>query len=124
VEFVLIEKMDHQKVLKIKGTCDILIDQIGNHGGVGYGMNSVESMAMGLCCMTEMTGACDEFFKDHPFININEHNLEQKLVSLIKNRSKIDLYKKKSLDWVKKNHDIDVVGKKLYSNYQKIINEK
>ena len=124
VEFILIEKTEHQKVLKIKRACDILIDQIGNHGGVGYGMNSVESMAMGLCCMTEMTDACSAFFKGHPFININERNLEQKLVSLIRDRTKIDLYKKKSLDWVKKNHDVNVVGKKLYTNYQKIINEK
>jgi len=124
VEFILIEKVSHEKVLKIKSTCDILIDQIGNYGGVGYGMNSVESMAMGLCCMTEMTEACDNFFKDHPFININESNLFDCLSFLIQDASKIDDYKQKSLDWVKQNHDVCVVGKKLYNNYQKIINEK
>ena len=70
VEFILIEKAEHEKVLKIKKTCDILIDQIGNRGGIGYGMNSVESMALGLCCMTEMTDECNAFFKDHPFIKL------------------------------------------------------
>ena len=124
VEFVLIEKMEHYKVLKIKSECDILIDQIGNHGGIGYGMNSVESMAMGLCCMTEMTGECNTFFKDHPFINVNKHNLGEKLISLISDRAKIDNYKKRSIGWIKKNHDVRVVGQKLYNNYRKIINEK
>ena len=124
VEFILIEKMPHETVLKIKNECDILIDQIGNYGGLGYGMNSVESMAMGLCCMTEMTGACRAFFKDHPFINVNEFNLREKLISLICDFDKIDDYKKRSLDWIKKNHDVNVVGKKLYNNYQKIINGK
>ncbi len=124
IEFILIEKMSHEKVLKIKSGCDILVDQIGNHGGVGYGMNSVESMAMGLCCMTEMTNECDNFFKNHPFININEGNLFQVLNSLIHDVSKIDTYKQKSIDWVKQNHDVRIVGKKLYNNYQKIINEK
>ena len=94
VDFILIEKTEHKKVLKIKESCDILIDQIGNHGGIGYGMNSVESMAMGLCCMTEMTDECNTFFKGHPFININEHNFKQKLTSLIGDRPKIDVYKK------------------------------
>ena len=124
VEFILIEKAEHEKVLKIKKTCDILIDQIGNRGGIGYGMNSVESMALGLCCMTEMTDECNAFFKDHPFINVNENSLKQELTSLINDRPKIDVYKKKSLDWIKKNHDICVVGKKLYSNYQKMLNGK
>ena len=124
VEFVLIEKMSHKKVLKIKRDCDILIDQIGNYGGIGYGMNSVESMAMGLCCMTEMTDDCNIFFKNHPFININESNLDEKLKILIQNPAKIDIYKQKSINWIKKKHDVAVVGKKLYNNYQKMLNEK
>ena len=51
---------------EIKKTCDILIDQIGDSGGWGYGMNSVESMKLGLCCMSEMNAACNKFFKDNP----------------------------------------------------------
>ena len=124
VEFILIENMEHEEVLKIKRNCDILIDQIGNYGGVGYGMNSVESMAMGLCCMTEMTDDCNIFFEKHPFVNINNNNLEEKLTSLINDRRKIDNYKQKSIDWINKKHDVNVVGKKLYNNYQKILNGK
>ena len=46
----------------IKKTCDILIDQIGDSGGWGYGMNSIEAMALGLCCMTQMNDRCNKFF--------------------------------------------------------------
>ena len=78
-------------------------------------------MALGLCCMTEMPDECDNFFKGHPFININESNLFDCLNFLIQNASKIDDYKRRSLDWIKQNHDVCVVGEKLYTNYQKII---
>ena len=42
-------------------------------------MNSVESMAMGLCCMTEMTDDCNIFFEKHPFVNINNNSTFNKL---------------------------------------------
>ena len=123
VEFVLIENMSHDEVIKIKKTCDILIDQIGDSGGWGYGMNSVESMALGLCCMTQMNGECDNFFKGHPFVNINENNLEQKLNNLILNPLIIDEYKEKSISWVQNKHGVENVGKILYKNYEKLLNE-
>ena len=123
VEFVLIENMSHDEVIKIKKTCDILIDQIGDSGGWGYGMNSVESMALGLCCMTQMNGECDNFFKGHPFVNINENNLEQKLNNLILNPLIIDEYKEKSISWVQNKHRVENVGEILYKNYEKLLNE-
>ena len=123
VEFVLIENISHNEVIKIKKTCDILIDQVGDSGGWGYGMNSVESMAMGLCCATQMNDECNEFFKGHPFINVNEDNLEQKLNELILNPLIIDEHKKKSIHWVKNNHGVESVGKFLYKNYDQLLNE-
>ena len=123
IEFVLIENMPHNEVIKIKKTCDILIDQIGDSGGWGYGMNSVESMALGLCCMTQMNNECHNFFIGHPFINIDKNNLEQKLNELISNPSVIDEYKKKSIQWVQNNHGVENVGEVLYENYTKLLNE-
>ena len=111
------------KVIKIKEACDISIDQIGDSGGWGYGMNSVESMALGLCCMTQMNKECNDFFKDHPFININEDSLETKINELILNPKIIDEYKKKSIQWIHKNHDVKSVGKILYQNYSRLLNE-
>ena len=122
VEFILIEKMSHKNVLKIKKTCDILIDQIGDSGGWGYGMNSVESMALGLCCATQMNDDCNKFFKGHPFININENNLEEKLNELILNPTTIDEYKERSIRWVENKHGVESVGKFLYKNYNRLLN--
>lgn len=123
VEFVLIENMAHDKVIEIKKTCDILIDQIGDSGGWGYGMNSIEAMALGLCCMTQMNDTCNKFFKNHPFININETNLIKKLDHLISNPIIIDEYKNKSIEWVAKKHDIKNVGMLLYENYDRLLND-
>jgi len=123
VEFVLIENMPHNEVMQIKKTCDILIDQIGDSGGWGYGMNSIESMALGLCCMTQMNSECNSFFKEHPFININKENLERKITNLISNPLVIDEYKKKSIKWVQNKHRVESVGKILYKNYESLLNE-
>ena len=90
VEFILIENMPNNNVIEIKKTCDILVDQIGDSGGWGYGMNSVEAMGLGLCCMTQMNNQCNQFFKNHPFLNINETNLTQQLEYLISNPEIID----------------------------------
>lgn len=120
-EFILIENMSNKNVLKIKSGCDIVIDQIGNHGGWGYGMSSVESMNLGLCCLTEMNQECDDFFKSHPFVNVNQNNLEKKLIDLINSPKTIDKFKQKSLNWVRKNHDIEIVGQKLYDYYDQLI---
>jgi hypothetical protein len=123
VEFVLIENMSHNDVMEIKKTCDILIDQVGDFGGWGYGMNSVESMALGLCCMTQMNSVCDSFFTGHPFININKNNLEGKLNDLISNPLIIDEYKNRSIQWVKDKHGVKKVGEILYKNYADLLNE-
>ena len=47
-----------------KKISDILIDQIGDSGGWGYGMNSIEAMTLGLCCMTQMNDTCNKFFEN------------------------------------------------------------
>ena len=122
VEFVLIENMAHDKVIKIKNTCDILIDQIGDSGGWGYGMNSIEAMSLGLCCMTQMNDKCARFFQNHPFVNINKDTLIERLNHLVSNPLIIDEYKNKSIEWVKNKHDIKNVGMLLYKNYDRLLN--
>ena len=76
IEFILIENVPHNKTQQLKQSCDILIDQVHNRGGWGYGMNSIEALSMGLCCLTEVIPKYEKFIPDHPFININEANIE------------------------------------------------
>ena len=118
VEFILIEKKSQEETLKIKSTCDILVDQINDNGGWGYGMSSIEAMAMGLCCATEMNETYEKFIPNHPFININKNNIYEKLSELINKPENIQTLKKQSRNWVKDTHDIKVVGAALYEYYK------
>lgn len=117
VEFVLIENMPHDETQKIKQSCDILIDQIHNRGGWGYGMNSVEAMSMGLCCVTELVNEYIEFIPDHPFVNVNGNNLKKTLEGLVTNPGKIMEHRIKSREWIIKYHDLHNTSEVLYSYY-------
>ena len=120
IEFFLIENIPHKEAMHIKSKCDIFIDQVHNQGGWGYGMNSIEALSMGLCCITELVPKYINFIPDHPFINITGDTLKLTLENLIINPNKILEYKKKSRKWVKKYHDIQNVADELYKYYQKL----
>ena len=120
VEFDLIEGETSEVAIKRKQRCDLFIDQIGDRGGWGYGMNSVESLSMGICTLTELNSQYRKFISDHPFVNINKETLENELRGLIKNKEKIIDLGIKGKKWVYKNHDISKVSKKLYDYYNLI----
>jgi len=120
IDFDLIENLSHKTTIERKQKADIFIDQIGDKGGWGYGMNSVESLSMGICTLTEMNQKYCDFLPDHPFVNINEETFETVLRQLINNRSKILDYGKKGKEWVDKYHHFSEVKKTLYTYYRKI----
>ena len=117
VEFILIENIAPEPALQIKSDCDILIDQVHNRGGWGYGMNSIEALSMGLCCMTELNDQYIKFIPDHPFININGKSLYNKLKLLISQPEQIIKHKIIGRNWVIKNHDLNNSSEKLYKYY-------
>ena len=117
IEFILLENKPFDEVQSIKQTCDILIDQVHNRGGWGYGMNSVEALAMGLCCVTELVPEYVEFIPDHPFINVTGDTLYETLVDLISNNEKIIEYQRKGRSWVQKHHDLHQTADILYRYY-------
>ncbi|NQU28580.1 MAG: glycosyltransferase [Candidatus Marinimicrobia bacterium] len=118
VEFVLIENQPTDLVMEMKQSCDILVDQVHNRGGWGYGMNSVEALAMGLCCVTELVDEYVDFIPDHPFINITADSLEETLKKLVLDRLLLKESKVKAREWVIKYHDIHATTEKLYGFYQ------
>ena len=61
------ENIAHKDAIKIKSTCDIFIDQVHNRGGWGYGMNSIEALSMGLCCITELVPEYINFIPNKKF---------------------------------------------------------
>ena len=120
IKFDLIENLPHSQAMERKSKSDIFIDQLGNKGGWGYGMNSVESLSMGICTLTEMNDAYNSFIPDHPFVSIKEQTLESEIETLIMNRDKILEFGKKGRKWVQKHHDIKQVSNILYDYYKKI----
>ena len=121
VKFLLIENKSHEELMKIKGKCDINIDQIGDKGGWGYGMNSVEAMSMGLCVATEINAHVENIIGDHPFINIDKNNLYDKMNKLVSNKKKIEQLKQYSYEWGIINHSAKNVSEKLYNLYKTIL---
>jgi glycosyltransferase involved in cell wall biosynthesis len=120
IEFVLIENMPNSEVIKLKRDCDILIDQVGNHGGWGYGMNSVEALAMGLVCVTELIPQYVDFIPDHPFVNVTTETLYSTLKKLVKNKQLILKHKRLSREWVVKNHGLKNTTEVLYNYYDEL----
>ena len=102
VNLILIENLPHQEALKRKAECHIFIDQIGD---LGYGINSLESLAMGIPTCSCLAPGFDEQFSDHPFIIINSENLKFQLISLIKNKELRIKNARQGWKWVKKYHD-------------------
>jgi len=120
LEFKLIENLSHTEAMKLKSQSDIFIDQIGDKGGWGYGMNSVESLSMGICTLTTMNKKYQQFIPNHPFVNVNKNNLELELEKLILRPEKILEKGKQGRSWVVKYHDIENVGNQLYKYYEKV----
>ncbi|MCK5332176.1 MAG: glycosyltransferase [Candidatus Marinimicrobia bacterium] len=117
IEFILVENKPFEEVRAIKQECDILIDQVHNRGGWGYGMNSVEALSLGLCCVTELVPRYIDFIPDHPFVNVNGDTLFDTLKNLVRDNDKIMEYKHRSREWVVKYHDLHNTAAVLYSYY-------
>ena len=120
IRFKLIENKPHAEAMQLKRQSEIFIDQINDRGGWGYGMNSVESLAMGVCTVTEMNDMYCRFIPDHPFAKADKSDLYKVLHELAENESLRNNYADKGLAWVIANHDISSVGKKLYEYYERI----
>ena len=118
IEFDLIENVINKEALNRKSKLDIFIDQVGDKGGWGYGMNSIEALSMGICTLTEMNQSYEDFISDHPFVNINEKSFERVLAELIRNHETILLKGSQGKNWVNKYHDISKVGDELYKYYK------
>ena len=123
-EFLLIEGLPHEETLKLKMKCDIGIEQIGNKGGTGYGMNGIENLLMGIPTVTEFTEEYNKFLKGHPFYIVNRDNFLTKIKKLLTDKNLRMRIKEKGRKWVEEKHDIRNVIKRHHFYYKKIIEKK
>ena len=118
IEFILAENISRDKLLEIKKTCNLAIDQVGGElGGSGYGKNSIENLAMGIPTITEFSEEYLNFLPENPFITCGKDNLKSTLTKYIEN---VDLLKDISIkgrQWVEKYHSYESVNAKLERLY-------
>ena len=119
VRFILIEDQPHDITLALKKQADIYVDQVANVAP-GYGMNSIEAMAMVLACCTNMDEDYQAFMPEHPFVNVNPGNLLGKLTELVENPDLIRERGRAARRWAETHHDLNVVGDQLYGYYRRL----
>lgn len=120
VEFLLLENIDRNKLLEIKSECDISIDQVGGTmGGTGYGKAGLETLAMGIPTITNMTKDYSDWLPENPFVVANNADeLYQSLINLIDNESYRQEIGLKGKEWVIKYHSFESVNENLMRLYQ------
>ena len=117
VELVLIEKMSHSEALKMKASCHIAIDQVSS-GDMGYGVNSLESLSMGVATVTNLSKAYQDFIPEHPFVLTTPKTLKRDLRELVLDK---DLRKKHGLagpSWIRARHHWLSVAEEIHRIYR------
>lgn len=120
IEFLLLENIDRTKLLEIKSECDISIDQVGGTmGGTGYGKAGLETLAMGIPTITNMTKEYADWLPENPFVVANNFDeLYKSLIELIDNESYRNENGKKGIEWVNKYHSFKSVNENLLKLYR------
>ena len=119
IRFLLIENCSHDETLRLKQQADIYIDQITNVAP-GYGMNSIEAMAMGQVCCANIDTEYQAFLPDHPFVHVTPESLETKLRELLADPKNLGRLAQRSKNWVGQRHSLQAVGDQLYQYYQEL----
>lgn len=120
IEFLLCENMDRNELLKIKSGCDISIDQVGGTmGGTGYGKAGLETLAMGVPTITNMTPGYAEWLPEDPFTRANNADeLYKKLNELIDSSELRKSAGEAGKKWVEKYHGFKNVNANLIELYK------
>jgi glycosyltransferase involved in cell wall biosynthesis len=119
VEMVLIENMPHSDAIRMKSQCHIAIDQIAS-GDMGYGVNSLESLSMGLCTVTNLSEAYQEFIPDHPFALADPGNIEKVLRELVMDEQLRNRYASAGPAWINKTHHWKSVARQMHKRYEEL----
>lgn len=120
IEFLLLENIPRQNLLKIKSECDICIDQVGGTmGGTGYGKAGLETLAMSIPTITNMTKDYADWLPENPFVVANNFDeLFGVLIKLIDNENLRNDLGQKGIEWVNKYHSFESVDKELKRLYK------
>jgi glycosyltransferase involved in cell wall biosynthesis len=103
------ENLPYEEALALKGSCDLFIDTIGE---LGYGMSGLEALAMGIPTAVQLLPDHEKILGDHPFINVSEQTLVERLIPFVESRALRRELGEKGKAWVREAHDpLKVVAK-------------
>lgn len=117
-EFVLVEGVSQAECRRQKSECDLCIDQVGNRGGTGYGVSSLEMLSLGIPCVSDFTQLLSDFMPEHPFYLANPRNLEKVLEDILENPSQLIERGRLSKSWLEKTHGYDAVYNRQMDLYR------
>jgi hypothetical protein len=112
LEIVLIEKLPHKEALARKAHCHVFIDQIGE---IGYGVNSIESLMMGIPTAVEIMPDFADFLQKqcngepHPFYNIRRAALVEDLRAMLQQKEHWQERGKQGNIWAARHHSLQSV---------------
>jgi hypothetical protein len=118
-EFVLVEGKTQAECRAIKAGCDLCIDQVGNRGGTGYGVSSLEMLALGIPCVSDFTAPLDKFMAGHPFYLADPATLENVLTGILAAPDQLIARGTASRSWLEKTHGYAAVYARLMELYRK-----
>jgi glycosyltransferase involved in cell wall biosynthesis len=118
VTLTVLRDLSHAEAMKIKGECDIFVDQLTNAGGWGYGMSSVEALAIGMPVVTNIPAPMAARLGEHPFVQAAPENVTDVLESLIESEGRCRDLAAEGRAWVRQRHDVRAVGEQLYAYYR------
>lgn len=120
VELIMLRDLSHDEALRRKYECDIFVDQLTNAGGWGYGMSSVEALAMGMPVVTNIPENMMKRLGENPFVHAATDDLSEVLEELLNSETMCGNLAKVGRQWVCERHDVRAVGDQLYSFYQEL----
>lgn len=115
IEFVLLENVSHEEVLRQIQLSDIIVDQL-IFGW--YGMFSIEAMCMGkpvLCYIKK--DLIDKYCQNLPILNTDSKVIYENIAKLIENPERITELGIKSRQFVEEIHDSKIVTERLVKIY-------
>jgi hypothetical protein len=119
-EFVLVEGLPRDECLKLKYGCDLCVDQVGNRGGTGYGISSLEMFAAGIPCLSDFTDFLADSLPGHPFYLATPATLEAVLAGILANPAELAERGERSRRWLAETHGYDSVRPRMRAAYARL----
>jgi len=121
VTITIVEKLPFADYLKILENNDVLVDQCKSYS---YGMNALVAMSKGLIVLSGSEPEAMEYLgvEDCPIINIvpDENQIYSVLLKLITDKRSCQELKRRSLDYVDKYHNAEIIAHTFDQVYRHI----